>query len=136
MATIYNDYPHGMKEKEIEDAIKEYSEEISAARGNINATMVYSPLIQLGQTELQSRQTKRATLLSVIVSFTSLLIAGTALYVSYHASNSSARWEQSQLEVLRKIMNETKNINTTIQNKNKNQANKALNSDAQKSRAR
>ena len=84
-----------MRDKEIEDSIKEYSEEIFKSKAGINTVMRFSPLIQLGQTELQGRQTKRVTCLSIIVSIVSLFIAGTALYVSFNTSRASTHWENT-----------------------------------------
>ena len=103
MATIQYNYPHGLTDNQIESSIKEYSHEIFEARGNINTTLSFVPLIQLGQSELQSRQTKRVTWLTMIVSFTSLLISGAALFVSYDSSRASSEWEKSQLQALNEI---------------------------------
>jgi hypothetical protein len=105
MATISVDYPHKLNDDELEKAILEYSIEIFNKQGNINAVMLYSPLIQLGQNELQGRQTKRATRLSVGASLLSIIIAFLALYISLSSSRASARWESDQLEILEQISN-------------------------------
>ena len=47
---------------------------------------------------------------SNLVSFGSLIIAGSALLVSYNSTNSSARWESNQLLLLEQIKKEAKNI--------------------------
>lgn len=114
MANIPDNYPHGLKDQDIENSIKEYSQEIARNSGNPLATSIYSPLIQLGQSELQNRQTKKTLILTMIVSFTSLFIAGAALYVTYQASVSSNHWERSQIEILSKIENNTEGLGPKI----------------------
>ncbi len=115
MTTINSQYPHGMKDKEIAEAIKEYSIEIHNSKANINTVMQFSPLIQLGQIELQGRQTKRVTTLSIVVSIVSLLIAGLALYVSLSSSRVSSQWEESQINLLRELKIETSNISQKLE---------------------
>ena len=115
MTTINSQYPYGMKDKEIAEAIKEYSAVIYNSKADINSVLRFSPLIQLGQTELQGRQTKRVTTLSIIVSIVSLLIAGSALYVSLYSSRVSSRWEGSQINLLKELKTEASNISKDLE---------------------
>lgn len=115
MTTINSLYPHGMKDEEIEGAIKEYSAEIHSSKANMNTVLQFSPLIQLGQLELQRRQTKRVTTLSVIFSIVSLLVAGSALFVSFYSSRASSRWERSQINLLKELKAEASNISPNLE---------------------
>ncbi len=115
MTNIDNRYPHGMKNNEIEDVIKEYSEIIVGSDPSMNTVLQYAPLIQLGQNELQRRQTKIITWLSIAVSIFSLFIAGLALFVSYTSSASSTRWEKNQLSLLRELKSEAKLISAELE---------------------
>lgn len=98
-----SDYPHGLKDKEIEDGIKYFYNEMYKSKTNINKVLLFTPMIQLGQNELQSRHTKRITRLSLGIGILSLLIAALALYVSSYSSKSSTRWESKQIELLDSI---------------------------------
>jgi hypothetical protein len=124
MAKLTNNYPHGLSDKEIMECISGYSKEIFDNRQELPSALVqYAPLIQLGASELQGRQTKRATNLSIFVSIISLSIAGAALGVSYYSSKSSSRWEESQIKALNEIKSEVTKIsidtNQSINNSSK-----------------
>ncbi len=103
MATISVDYPHKLSDAELEKALHEYSLEIFSSQGNINKVMLYSPLIQLGQNELQGRQTKRATRLSIGASSLSIVIALLALYISLNSARVNDQWESGQINLLERI---------------------------------
>jgi len=103
MANLYPNYPYGCTEKDISKAIKEYSDEIIASRADINKVLQFTPLIALGQGELQSRQTRRITRLSLGLGFLSLIIAGAALLVSFMNTRSDEAWQKHQLELLNAI---------------------------------
>ena len=103
MANLYPNYPYGCSDKDIAKAIKEYSDEMLAARADINKVLQFSPLIAVGQNELQSRQTKRITFLSLGIGLLSLVIAGIALWVSFMNTRSNEAWENKQLESLNAI---------------------------------
>ena len=45
MANLYPNYPYGCTDKDIAKAIKEYSDEILAARADINKVLQFSPLL-------------------------------------------------------------------------------------------
>ena len=61
------------------------------------------PLISLGQYELQKRQNRRITKISMGIAAVSLLIAIIALYISFQGRNSSSRWENAQIVELKAI---------------------------------
>lgn len=100
MALLSNDYPQGMSNNEIKKAIQEYSNEIHKSKANINKILQLTPLIQLGQSELQERNNRIIARLSIGVSFISLFIAFVALYVSYNSSQTSTKLETQQIEIL------------------------------------
>ena len=114
MIEINSHYPHSLSDKKIEGFIRDYSNAIFDARADINAVLRYTPLIQLGQNELQGRHTRRATWLSVGVAFLSLAIAMLALYVSLTSSKSSELWENRQLQLLEQTRNDMNNSNNKI----------------------
>jgi len=103
MAKLYTKYPYGCSNRNLADAIREYSDEIIESRADINKVMQLTPLVTLGQNELQSRQTKRITRLSLGIGILSLIIAGFALYISLLNERSSERWEIKQTESLAKL---------------------------------
>jgi hypothetical protein len=55
MATIPNNYPSGCSDEQIFQVINELSGEIISSGGNINEVLRSSPLISLGQAEIQKR---------------------------------------------------------------------------------
>lgn len=82
MAQIKENYPAGCSEKEIKELLQGYSKDIYDARANINTVLALSPLLQMGLQELQGRQNKRITNLSLFISFLSLIISGVTLFFS------------------------------------------------------
>lgn len=78
-------YPSGCKSEEIQEVIHDLQKEVkrNASLGNETASisaMRDSSLIQLGQTELTGRFTKKYSLLALGVSILSLCIASIALF--------------------------------------------------------
>ncbi len=55
-AKLYKGYPREMSNEEIVNVIKSYNEVIVGSKGDINKVLQFSPLIQLGENELQSRK--------------------------------------------------------------------------------
>jgi len=53
MATIPANYPDGCTPEEIRTAIKDMQADLVASSYRINAVLQYSPLINLGQSELE-----------------------------------------------------------------------------------
>jgi len=115
MATIDRQYPHGMKDNEIENKIKDYSEIIVGSDPNMDTLLQYSPLIQLGQNELQRRQTKYVTRLSIAGSILSIFISVLAVIVAYTSYVSSTRWENNQISLLSKLKLEAKFISAGLE---------------------
>jgi hypothetical protein len=82
MAQVREHYPYRCTDEEIKELIHGYSKEIYDSRANINTVLAMSPLLQLGLQELQSRQNKNITYLSLGVSTVSLIVSAVTLYVS------------------------------------------------------
>src|SRR5438128_10899103 len=106
MAKFYEEYPHGCSERQISQAIADYADEITTSEGNINTVLRLAPLIVVGHAELQSRQTKRVTRLSIGLGVLSLAIAGIALWVSIASNWTNADSQRQQLELLKAIHHE------------------------------
>jgi hypothetical protein len=103
MPIIHKQYPHGLTTREIQASIREYAEAMTKAGGKIDQVLQFSPLIMLGQQELQTRTNRRVTGLSLGIAILSLLTSGAALYVS-HASQAPGRhWELQELQALRQL---------------------------------
>ncbi|HHX8561887.1 TPA: hypothetical protein ACVO3I_004586, partial [Vibrio diabolicus] len=116
MATyITEGYPSRLTDRQIEQHIKEYSDEIVKFRGNTDFTSAYVPLIQLGQAELQNRQNKKVFRLTLFISILSLLVSFAALFVSYSSMDSSSSWEQSQIELLQELKETMSNSNVSVE---------------------
>ena len=82
---IDKSFPSGQSDKEIKKKIKEWSEAMFSHTdkgADINAVMLYMPLIQLGQNELSSRFIKRSTITILMIAVLSLGISLTALLIS------------------------------------------------------
>lgn len=103
MPLIPDNFPHTMKDKELEECIKGYMNKIIQSKAQENVVIQNYPLVSLGQYELQKRQNKRFTLFAAGISAISLIIAGVALYIAITNSHSSERWEKNQINVLNTI---------------------------------
>ncbi|MFA0648277.1 hypothetical protein AB4620_22130, partial [Vibrio cyclitrophicus] len=114
-AYITEGYPGRLTDRQIEQHIKEYSDEIVQFRGNTNFTSAYVPLIQLGQAELQNRQNKKVFRLTLFISILSLLVSFAALFVSYSSMDSSSSWEQSQIELLQELKETMSNPKVSVE---------------------
>ena len=97
------DFPQNMKDKQIENEIRKYFNEIIQSDAQENTMIQCYPLISLGQYELQKRQNRRITKISMGIAAVSLLIAIIALYISFQGRNSSSRWENAQIVELKAI---------------------------------
>lgn len=103
MPNVYDGYPEKKTDKEIKVILKEYTDEIFKSRADINTVLQWTPLIQLGQAELQGRSVKRVTRASFFISAISILIAISSLWISNQNSTSSGEWESKQIESLNNI---------------------------------
>lgn len=104
--TIPYGYPRKCGDDEIKKHLDEYYESVVSTGGNINQLQVFYPLIQIGQSELQDRHTRKVTNLSVVASVLSLTIAISALIIAVSSSRSNDRWESGQLDTLERIISE------------------------------
>jgi hypothetical protein len=100
VAEINKNYPHKLKDEEIEKYIREYAEEIFAKKGDINTVMWAAPMISLGRAEFQSRAFERSSKFSTWVSYASMGVAVIALVISIANAWSDSNWEKQQMESL------------------------------------
>ena len=117
MAKVYANYPHGLSDKQLVEAIQEYATTINSSGVNINTVLQFSPYISLGLNELQSRQNKRITRISIGVGIVSLTVAAVALYISLDSGRSSDVSSARQivlLEELNKNISENQKIVTEL----------------------
>lgn len=119
MPYINSSFPRGLSDKEIEQHINEYQDAIFKAGASTNQVLQFSPLIQLGQNELQNRKTEKTARLSIGLGLLSVFIASVALVVSFIGSRSSSQWETSQIELLEKIKQEIAAGRSTSEQDNK-----------------
>lgn len=96
-------YPYGCGDQQIALMLREYADEIAASGGNVNKVLQLAPLIVIGQSELQGRQTSRVTRISFGLGVLSVVIALVALWVSIANSRTDANWQASQSEGLKTI---------------------------------
>ena len=107
---IPKNYPHGMNDRDIEEHVRKYLDEIINSGSDDNVVFQCYPLITLGQNELSKRQNKRITRMSMVISGISLLIAAIALCISLLGTNSRSRWENEQIKELKAIEEKMDNI--------------------------
>ena len=103
MALVYQNYPHGLDDQALQNAVNSYSQAIYDSRANINVVLQYSGLLQLGQLELQRRIADRNTATSKRLAYVSLAVAAVALLLSLLGTWSSSRWESAQLAAIAEI---------------------------------
>lgn len=106
MAKLYKEYPHGCSDKQISKAIEDYANEITTSEGDLNTVLQLTPLMVVGHAELQSRQTKRITRVSVGLGILSIVIAGIALWVSIASNWTNSDSQTQQLELLKAIQHQ------------------------------
>jgi|GEM_PF-2044512 hypothetical protein len=96
-----DNYPYGCSDEVISASLKACADEIAASNAQTNKVLQLAPLIIVGHSELQNRQTKRITRLSIGLGVLSLIIAGVALWISVAGNSSNTRWQTTNLELLR-----------------------------------
>ena len=129
MASIPTNYPSESTDGEINSVIKELSLEIVNSGGNINTVMQLSPIISLGQTEMQKRildgnrsvtselhaevkrqsessernekASKRISLAAIILSVVSIAIS---IYFSVQSDRQNKEWQQTQTSLLQQLV--------------------------------
>jgi hypothetical protein len=60
VASLPPNFPHGASDEEILEALESLGTDLLASGGNINSVLQLTPLVTIGQNELQSRQAKRS----------------------------------------------------------------------------
>lgn len=108
MAQINSNYPEKCSNKEIKELMKGFREEIHNQRAHINTVLQFAPLIQLGISELNSRQSKKNSWISIGLGVVSLAVAGIALLISLQNTKFDGSWKTKQLNSLERI-NQTAN---------------------------
>ena len=115
MATIPTNYPSDSTDEQIYQVIKELSGEVLNTGANINTVLQLTPLINLGQNELQkrildrsSKETSKLEKIAIIIASVSIILSAIAIYFSYQSVKSSERWENNQIELLKQIRDNTK----------------------------
>ena len=104
---ISKKFPTDLNDTEINLAIKGMSDEILNSGANINSVMQFSPLIQMGQNELQSRvlqksanESSRTERIALGIAIFSVIISLTLYWLS---SLSDNKWKDQELSILQKI---------------------------------
>jgi type VI protein secretion system component VasK len=110
---IHSNYPHGMNNREIEEHVRKYLDEIVKSGSDDNVVIQCYPLIALGQYELSKRQNNRITKISICISGVSLLIAIIALCISLMGTSSHSSWENAQIKELKAIEEKLDNIHSS-----------------------
>jgi len=128
MKEISEDYPHNYSKKEIKGIIASLSKDImptshvgSTSQAGANRLLKLGK-IQLGINELQSRQSKRIIVFTIIVSLISLMISLSALMISINSNKSTQDIELLKLDQNKKILNEMKSLKEAIIENEKNEA--------------
>ena len=103
---VSEDYPFGLGNSELQAELNRLAGRLAGGD-----TARWGPLLQLGLSELQNRETRRSNMTSrriayaaLSVSIFSLVVTGVAAYFAHGAAQTSARWEirqSGQLEALR-----------------------------------
>jgi len=123
---LYNGYPNKIRDRRIIEIINEYTQDIIDCGAEAHRTSQLSALIQLGQYELEKRQVKRVTRLTMLVSGVSMAIAGIALNIAVENTHASDKWKDEQIILLKEIKTEIVNVGKRSTS-NKSTANKSLN---------
>lgn len=116
MPTIPANYPEGCNPEQIKTAIREMQNELARTDYQINLVLKFSPLINLGQFELERRQNEAVVRQSKILGYISLGIALVALGISFLNALDSSNWERNQIAVLEQIEKNTEISKTLEQN--------------------
>lgn len=106
MAEININYPDKCTDKEIKKLISGYQKEIYDQRGHINSVLQMIPLIQAGLLEMQGRQNKKITYLSLFIGGMSLVVAAVALFITIDSGRMNSILNNA-------LINSTNNLNQT-----------------------
>lgn len=114
-----DNFPYGVKNKKIKSVIKEVSDKLIDQRRishkaiDPGVVAYRTALIQIGQSELQGRFSKRLARLTVLISIVSLLVAIYSIIKTNDNIKSSQEWKDAQL----KVLNELKEKVSFLENK-------------------
>lgn len=100
---IPKNYPTDCTLDQIRSTILDIQSELERVGFNINSVLQFSPLINLGQSELERRQSAVVVRQSKILAFVSVGVAVVALLIAGFGAASSAEWEAKQIELLTTI---------------------------------
>lgn len=110
-----NNYPSGKTDEEIQQMVKEFTNDIAISAGNINAILQLAPLIQLGQNEIQKRIVEKSAKTADKAQRNAMYIAGfsvilsfVAIGFSYAAFKSDENWQKEETQLLNEIKQEIK----------------------------
>ena len=112
---VSDDFPHDMSDKHLQGAVKGYWSKIRESGSQENIVIQCYPLIALGLNELQARQNKLVTRISIGIGVVSLAVAAVALRISIDGARSSDESSARQtvlLEALNKNLVESQKIVT------------------------
>ena len=100
-------YPNDCTPDQIRSTIVDIQSELETTGFQINDVLRFSPLINLGQSELERRQNAAVVKQSKILGFISIGVAVVALAVAGLGAASSAKWEAEQIGLLTTISGNT-----------------------------
>lgn len=114
---VPDDYPFGLSDSELQAKVKEFTEKLAGGD-----TVRWAPLVQLGLSELQNRETRRSNTMSrrvanaaLAVSVGALVFTGAAVYYARDAARSSERWERRQAEQLEALRQDAAGTRTAVE---------------------
>ncbi len=107
MATIPANYPYGSTDEQIQQAVKELSDDIVNSAANINTVLQLAPLVQLGQNELQKRvaeksakTAEKAERIAIGIAAFSIILSFVAIGFSYASFKSDENWQKEETRLL------------------------------------
>ena len=116
MATIPTNYPYESTDEQIQQAVKELSDDIVKSEANVNTVLQLAPLVQLGQNELQKRILEKSAKTAEKAEKTAIGIAGfsvvlslVAIWFSYLSFKTDDNWQKEETRLLGVIGQEIKN---------------------------
>jgi hypothetical protein len=101
--SVSNDFPQGMSNKQLQAAVNDYLAKVRESGSQENIVIQCYPLIALGLNELQARQNKIVTCISIFIGGVSLIVAGVALYISIAGTDSSDKTSARQVALLEEL---------------------------------
>ena len=110
MLNIPDNFPSRASNEEVLRVIKEVHDEIANSGFNVDKVLQLSPIIQVGQSELQTRfmnksaeTSDKLAKIAVGIAVLSLVISGTTIYISVLLNNEDNTVRNEQLQVLEEI---------------------------------